>query len=187
LFAVTCGFTLVPIFTIGHSNRIIAAFTALLKNAGVDLLADVRSYPASRYSPQFNKTSLAESLAAQEVAYRHMPALGGRRPVSQPPSPNGLWREGGFRNYADYAMTPAFRAGFDILLALGREHTVAIMCAESDWHNCHRRIVTDYLLAANVEVRHILDRGIEFAQLTPGARAAADGRVIYAPVQGELF
>jgi uncharacterized protein (DUF488 family) len=176
-----------PIFTIGHSNRTITAFTTLLKSASVDLLADVRSYPVSRYSPQFNKATLEESLLGEEIVYRHLPALGGRRPVSKQPSPNSLWREGGFRNYADYAMTPAFRAGLDILLELGREHTVAIMCAEADWHNCHRRIVTDYLLAANVEVHHILDRGIEAAQFTPGARKETGGRVIYAPAQGELF
>ncbi len=176
-----------PIFTIGHSNRTIAVFTALLKSASVDLLADVRSYPVSRYSPQFNKDLLAESLAAEGIGYRHLPALGGRRPASKQPSPNSLWREGGFRNYADYAMTPAFQGGLDNLLALGREHTVAIMCAEADWHSCHRRIVTDYLLAAGIEVRHILDRGIEPAHLTQGAQAGADGRVIYAPAQGQLF
>lgn len=178
---------LMPIFTIGHSNRTTVAFTALLKRAGVDLLADVRSYPVSRYAPQFNKDALAASLGGEGIAYCHLPALGGRRPASKAPSPNGLWREGGFRNYADYAMTPAFRAGLDVLLALGQEHAVAIMCAEADWHNCHRRIVTDYLLAAGVEVRHILDKGIEAAQLTPGARAEDGGHVIYAPVQGELL
>ena len=179
--------TFMPIFTIGHSNRTIGAFVALLKGAGVDLLADVRSYPVSRYSPQFNKAALEESLVGEGIAYRHLPALGGRRPVSKQPSPNGLWREGGFRNYADYAMTSAFQAGFDTLLTLGRECTVAIMCAEADWHNCHRRIVTDYLLAAGVEVRHILDKGIESARLTPGARPERDGHVIYAPVQRELL
>jgi uncharacterized protein (DUF488 family) len=177
----------VLVFTIGHSNRVITAFTALLKNAGVDLLADVRSYPVSRYSPQFNKAVLEESLTGEGIGYRHLPALGGRRPASTKPSPNGLWREGGFRNYADYAMTSPFRGGFDTLLTLAQEHTVAIMCAEADWHNCHRRIVTDYLLMAGVEVRHILDKGIESAQLTPGAHPNGDGHVIYAPAQGQLF
>lgn len=176
-----------PIFTIGHSNRTIALFTTLLKSASVDLLADVRSYPVSRYSPQFNKAALEESLLGEGIIYRHLPALGGRRPAFKHPSPNTLWHEGGFRNYADYAMTPAFQTGLDVLLGLGREYTVAIMCAEADWHNCHRRIVTDYLLAAGIDVRHILDRGIEPAQLTPGARAGTDGRVVYAPTQGELF
>jgi uncharacterized protein (DUF488 family) len=187
LFVVTYGFTPVLVFTIGHSNRTIAALTTLMKNAGVNLLADVRSYPVSRYSPQFNKATLEESLAGEGIGYRHLPALGGRRPASKKPSPNGFWREGGFRNYADYAMTSAFRAGFDALLTLAEERTVAIMCAEADWHNCHRRIVTDYLLAAGIEVRHILDKGIEPAQLTPGAHPDSDGHVIYAPAQGQLL
>ena len=176
-----------PIFTIGHSNRTIDAFATLLKSASVDLLADVRSYPVSRYSPQFNKDPLAESLSAERIAYRHLPALGGRRPVSKQPSPNGLWREGGFRNYADYAMTPAFRGGLDQLLVLGGEHTIAIMCAEADWHNCHRRIVTDYLLAAGVDVRHIMNNGIEEAHLTDGARPQPDKSVLYPPAQGQLL
>lgn len=175
------------VFTIGHSNRTIAAFAGLLKSASIDLLADVRTYPVSRYSPQFNKPALEESLGDEGISYRHLPALGGRRAVSTRPSPNGLWREGGFRNYADYAMTLAFRAGSDQLLALREEYIVAIMCAEADWHHCHRRIVTDYLLAAGVEVRHILDRGIEEARLTPGAQVIGDGRVSYVPLQGELF
>jgi uncharacterized protein (DUF488 family) len=178
---------LMPVFTIGHSNRTIAAFTALLKSVSVDLLADVRSYPVSRYSPQFNKAPLEESLAGEGIGYHHFPALGGRRPAPMNPSPNRLWREGGFRNYADYAMTPVFRGGLNQLLTLNGEHTVAIMCAESDWHNCHRRIVTDYLLAAGVDVRHILDQRIEPAQLTPGAQIIGDGGVSYAPAQGQLF
>src|SRR5574337_1071189 len=162
------------VFTIGHSKRPIEAFIALLKGAGVDLLVDIRAFPASRFSPQFNKAALAASLEAAGIAYRHLPALGGRRPKSKTPSPNGFWRVQGFRNYADYALTEGFRQGFDELLALAGTHTVAIMCAEADWHKCHRRIVTDYLLAAGVDVRHVMERGIEPAALTPGAEVQRD-------------
>jgi uncharacterized protein (DUF488 family) len=175
-----------PVFTIGHSNRTIEAFIALLKGAAVDLLADVRAYPTSRFSPQFNKARLAASLDGADIAYRHMPALGGRRPDGKGPSPNNLW-EGGFRNYADYALTPPFRAGLDVLIALSNEHTVAIMCAEADWHNCHRRIVADYLLASEIDVRHIMSNGIETAHLTVGAQAQPDGRVLYPASQPTLF
>jgi uncharacterized protein (DUF488 family) len=178
---------LMTIFTVGHSNRRIEAFITLLENAGVDLLADIRAYPASRFSPQFNKVALASSLKEAGVDYRHIPALGGRRPKSKESSPNGLWRVEGFRNYADYALTPSFRAGFDELLALADEHTVAIMCAEADWHRCHRRIVTDYLLAAGVDVRHILDKVIEPAQITQGAQPSADGRVLYPSAEPTLL
>lgn len=174
------------VFTIGHSNRSIEAFIAFLNGPDVDLLADVRAYPVSRYSPQFSKVALAASLEAAGIAYRHVPALGGRRPEAKGSSPNGLW-EGAFRNYADYALTPPFRAGLDALIRLSNERTVAIMCAEADWHNCHRRIVTDYLLAAGIDVRHIMNAGIEAAHLTEGARLEPDGRVLYPASQPTLF
>ena len=175
------------VFTIGHSKRPIEAFIALLKGAGIDRLVDIRAFPASRFSPQFNKAALATSLEAAGIAYRHLPALGGRRPKSKTPSPNGLWRVEGFRNYADYALTEGFRQGFEELLALTEGHTVAIMCAEADWHKCHRRIVTDYLLAAGIEVRHIMERGVEPAALTPGADVQRDRTVLYPAAEPPLL
>jgi uncharacterized protein (DUF488 family) len=175
-----------PIFTIGHSNRTIDAFIGMLSAAGVELLADVRAYPVSRYSPQFTKPALSASLETAGIAYRHMPVLGGMRPDARPDSPNGMW-EGAFRNYADYALTAPFRAGLDALIDLSREQTVSIMCAEADWHHCHRQIITDYLLAAGIEVRHIVNSGIEPARLNAGAAPQADGSVLYPPVQPSLF
>lgn len=167
------------IFTIGHSNRSLAAFLALLKGAGVDLLADIRTRPASRYAPHFNGRALAKSLAGKGIGYRHIPSLGGLRPAADKPSPNTHWQVGGFRNYADYAMTSGFRGGLSELLTLVEPHDVAIMCAEADWHHCHRRIVTDYLLAAGVDVHHILDSGIEEAALHDAAFVEPDGRIVY--------
>ncbi|HEY5061189.1 MAG TPA: DUF488 domain-containing protein, partial [Gemmatimonadaceae bacterium] len=101
------------IFTIGHSTRAIADFVALLRQVDVDLLVDVRSIPRSRAAPQFNLDVLPVSLAAEEIGYQHLRALGGRRhhPKGAPPSPNTFWRVSAFRNYADYAQTDAFRAG----------------------------------------------------------------------------
>lgn len=167
------------IFTIGHSNRPIEAFVALLRREGIDLLADIRMHPASRFSPQFNGKALAKSLAAAGIAYRHVPALGGMRGEGDEPSPNTHWQVGAFRNYADYAMTSGFREGLREVLALAETHTVAIMCAEADWHRCHRRIVTDYLLAAGVDVHHILDSGVEEAAFHDAATIEPDGRIVY--------
>ena len=155
--------------------------TCSLPISRVDLLADIRRFPRSRTNPQFNAEALEPALAQHGIAYRHLAALGGRRDGarSKTPSPQTLWREKAFRAYADYAETADFQAGFEALLALGREHNVAIMCAEAVWWRCHRRIVTDYLLAAGVEVRHILGPGkVEPAQLTPGAKVEA-GTLIY--------
>lgn len=178
------------VFTIGHSTRSIEDFIAALKAAGVGMLADIRRFPKSRRYPHFNGENLAPALAEAGIGYRHFPELGGRRGKRADglPSPNTLWRQEPFRNYADYAETAEFRAAFDKLTALTREQTVAIMCAEAVWWRCHRRIVTDYLLAEGIEVRHILAQGkIEPASLTPGAEPHPDGTVLYPPAQGELI
>jgi len=180
----------VKIYTIGHSNRPLEALIALLSDAGVDLLVDVRAFPRSRSNPQFNADSLPAVLSATAIAYRHIQALGGRRGTQQlgGPSPNTAWREAGFRNYADYALSPAFRDGLDDLMDLARMRTCAVMCAEAVWWRCHRRIIADYLLACGVEVFHILGpERAEPARLTPGAVVRADGAVHYPGDQGELF
>ncbi|HYM02537.1 MAG TPA: DUF488 domain-containing protein [Stellaceae bacterium] len=170
------------VFTIGHSTRSIEAFLALLRNAEIDSVVDVRRFPGSRRNPQFNAEALSGSLAGAGIAYHPMPQLGGRRGKSaaDAASPHTLWREEAFRNYADYAETPEFRAGFEALLAIAEKEEPAILCAEAVWWRCHRRIIADYLIAANVGVRHILDAGkIEPAELTPGAVIRPDGSLLY--------
>ena len=161
------------IFTIGHSTRTIEEFLALLDEARVDHLVDVRAFPRSRTTPQFNTDTLPTTLAAHGIGYTHIRALGGRRRRGKdaPPSPNTLWRVTAFRNYADYAETDDFREGLTELLELAQEHRCAIMCAEAVWWRCHRRIITDYLLAGGTPVTHIMSPGvIAPAALTPGAR-----------------
>lgn len=178
------------IYTIGHSTRGQDELIGLLKEAGVTRLADVRSYPRSRSNPQFNAEVLGPALAEEGIAYRHMNALGGRRgrQALTGPSPNGLWRVEAFRNYADYALSPAFRAGLEALLEGAERQRTAVMCAEATWWRCHRRIITDYLLAAGIEVEHILGPGKSAAaSLTPGAEAQPDGTLHYPASQGELF
>jgi uncharacterized protein (DUF488 family) len=169
------------VHTIGHSTRSLEELIALLEAAGVDCLTDIRRFPASRRYPHFNAESLGHALPQRKIAYHHLATLGGRRNTvaGATPSRNTLWREAAFRAYSDYAMTPEFRVGFEALLTLAHAHHVAIMCAEAVWWQCHRRIVTDYLIAAGGEVRHIMGRGkIDPASLTPGA-VAAEGGLIY--------
>jgi uncharacterized protein (DUF488 family) len=168
------------IFTIGHSTRSIEAFIGLLRDAGADLVADVRRFPGSRRHPQFNAEALERSLAGAGIRYRPFPALGGRRGETRDQSPHTLWREMAFRNYADYAETADFRAAFRALRELEARHRPAVMCAEAVWWRCHRRIIADYLIAAGVEVRHILDGKTEPASLTPGAQRQPDGSILYA-------
>src|SRR5437763_1719723 len=179
------------VFTIGHSTRSVAELIALLRQAGVDLLVDVRSVPRSRTNPQFNTDALPEALAEAGIGYRHIRALGGLRhhPKGAPESPNTLWRNDAFRDYADYAMTEPFRGGLAELRVLADEHRCAMMCAEAVWWRCHRRLVTDYLIAEGVPVGHIMGPGkIEPARLTPGAQSQPDGTIVYAgEVTGTLI
>jgi len=171
-----------PFFTIGHATRALEDFIALLKENGVARLADVRSFPRSRTNPQFNIDTLPDALAGHGIGYRHFPALGGKRGRKKgvPEDLNAFWDNAGFRNYADYALGEEFHAGFEALLAYGDAHPVAVMCAETVWWRCHRRIVTDYLLAADRDVWHILGRDqVEPAKVTPAARPGPDGALVY--------
>ena len=162
---------------------------ALLRQVDVTLLVDVRSIPRSRTTPQFNLDTLPDSLAAKGIGYRHLPVLGGRRHhrKSAPPSLNMYWRVEAFRNYADYAETDEFRGGLDVLRALTLDTRCAIMCAEAVWWRCHRRIITDYLLAGGIRVEHIMGLGqVVPATLTPSSRVMADGTMRYpAPEDAE--
>lgn len=167
------------VFTIGHSTRGTEELLALLREAGVTMVADVRRFPRSRRHPQFNAERLAATLPAAGIGYRHIPSLGGRR-VPVQPSPNTLWSEPGFRGFADYAATTAFRGALDALEALARAQPTAIMCAEAAWWRCHRRIIADYLMADGFMVRHVLAAGrIAPALLTTGARRRDDGTLVY--------
>ena len=174
------------IFTIGHSTRPLVELIGLLQEAEANLLVDVRSVPRSRTNPQFNIDVLPESLAAVGIGYHHLAALGGlrHRRKSAMPSPNTLWRNTSFRNYADYAATDAFRLGLDELRALNRDNCCVIMCAEVVWWRCHRRMITDYLLATGTPVAHIMGRGkIVPAKLTPGVRSSTGGVLVYSAAQ----
>lgn len=169
-------------FTIGHSTRTVEQLAGLLREVGADLVADVRSVPRSRTTPQFNADALPGRLAQEGIGYQHLRRLGGlrRRPKGAAPSPNTFWENASFRNYADYAMTDEFREGLAELRALGRRHICAVMCAEAVWWRCHRRIIADYLIAAGEKVLHILGPGhIEPATMTPGARLGAGGVMLY--------
>ena len=119
-----------PFFTIGHSTRTVSEFVDLLRPQEVGLVVDVRTVPRSRTNPQFNRDTFPESLAQFQIGYEHVPQLGGLRGRQKSESSqNMFWTNQSFRNYADYALTEAFRTGFDRLLELGAERRCAIMCA----------------------------------------------------------
>jgi uncharacterized protein (DUF488 family) len=179
-----------PFFTIGHSTRSLDELVALLAPNEVRVLVDVRTVPRSRTNPQYNTDTLPAALSARGLEYRHLAALGGLRGRRKdiPVEVNGYWENASFHKYADYAMGEEFRAGLASLVALGRERRCAIMCAESVWWRCHRRIITDYLLASGEEVFHIVSSDVpEPARLTPGAEPGPKGALVYPGEQRSLF
>jgi len=137
-------------FTIGHAARPLAAFMELLNEAEVRLVVDVRTAPRSRTNPQFDRETLTGSLATFGIEYRHSAGLGGLRPRQKqiPAGINAFWQNQSFHNYADYAMSREFQSSLEELRGLGHAKPCAIMCAETLWWRCHRRIISDYLLAA---------------------------------------
>jgi len=172
------------LYTIGHSTRPIAELIEALRRACVTRVVDIRSFPRSRANPQFNVEVLPEALRRAGITYVHLAALGGRRTKSLriDDDTNAGWERRPFHNYADYAQTAAFREGLHVLLAMAAHETCAIMCAEAVWWRCHRRIVTDHLLAHDIPVIHLFAPGnSEPASLTPFAVVSAHACVSYPP------
>jgi uncharacterized protein (DUF488 family) len=169
-------------YSIGHSNRSVEELVGMLTAAGVQLLLDVRSFPMSRSNPVFNIDRLPDELAPAGIGYRHLRALGGRRPrqAGVDESINAMWRVQAFHNYADYALGEEFATAFAELVELGRKRRVAVMCSEAVWWRCHRRIIVDYLLAGGYAVDHLMGPGhVDHATMTPGAKVTAEGKVVY--------
>ena len=153
--------------TIGHSTRTIDAFVELLKAHDIELLADVRRWPASRRHPHFHREALAKTLHEARVNYLWRGDLGGfRKPV--PGSPNTAWRVGAFRAYADFMLTPEFTAVMNEMERLADEQR--LMCAEAVPWQCHRQLLADAFLTRGWKVRHIMDNGCHEHKLPPFAQ-----------------
>jgi len=174
------------IWTIGHSTRSIEEFLDLLQEYRIQTIADVRSFPGSRKYPHFGQQALAETLAAHELGYAWLPALGGRRRAS-PDSPNTAWRNAAFRGYADYMASAAFAQGMTQLLELARASRTALMCAEAVWWRCHRSLIADALHVRGIEVVHILDAKHGTPHPMTQAARIVDGRLSYAAPEQETL
>lgn len=166
-----------PIYTVGHSTRTIPEFVDLLRAGEVQLVVDVRSVPRSRTNPHYNLDALPDALAEFQIGHIRIAELGGlRKRADVPAETNGYWTNQSFHNYADYALSADFQVGLAQLTGLAAERRTAIMCAESVWWRCHRRIIADYLLCTGWPVNHLMgnDR-VTPAKLTPGAIRTGGG------------
>ena len=167
------------LYSIGHSTHPIERFIELLRAHRIAVLADVRSFPASRRYPQFNSAELERSATEHEIRYRWFKQLGGRRHEVRPDSPHTSWQNSAFRSYADYTDTADFQAGLDELLREAAGATTAFMCAEGLWWRCHRRLISDRLVAIGHRVRHIMPNGSLVDHELPSFAQVVDGRLIY--------
>ncbi|MGH7880581.1 MAG: DUF488 family protein [Candidatus Binataceae bacterium] len=167
------------LYTVGHSTHPIEVFLELLARHEIAILADVRSFPASRRWPQFNQAALQQAVAAAGREYRWCQALGGRRHSQQSKSSHSAWKVSAFRAYADYADGREFAVGLADLIASANAGRTAIMCSEGLWWRCHRRIISDQMTIRRWSVAHILPDGKLAAHVLPEFARLSDGRLIY--------
>jgi len=169
------------IYTFGHGTAGEVELAALIRAARVEAVVDVRSVPKSRAHPHV----WAERMALwvpdlSGASYEWRPALGGfRKPRAD--SPNVALRHPSFRGYADYMQSPEFAAALAQLLEDARRRRTAVMCSETLWWRCHRRLIADALvLARRVDVQHLMQAGApQPHRVTPGVRLLPEGRLVY--------
>lgn len=167
------------VYSVGHGTLSESDLVDLLHQTGVTHVHDVRSYPGSRRNPQHGREQLERWLPAAGIGYSWDPRLGGRR-HPDPASPNVALRNEAFRAYADHMTTIEFREGLDALVELASTTPVTVMCAESLWWRCHRRLLSDALvLLRSVPVTHLFHDGrLVHHRPTPEARVV-NGQLIY--------
>ena len=169
-----------PLITFGHGTASAERIVELLRSAGVTALIDVRTAPGSRRNPHVARAELERWLPANGISYRWEKRLGGfRRPA--PDSPDVAWQEAAFRGYAGHMRQPNFLSAIDELLAPGGTGQQAVMCSESLWWRCHRRLIADFAeIARGVPVCHLMHDGtLAPHRRSPGARLRADGLLVY--------
>jgi uncharacterized protein (DUF488 family) len=178
----------VPLITFGHGTASTERIAELLRSADVRMLIDVRTAPGSRRNPHVARAELERWLPGHGIGYRWEKRLGGfRRPA--PDSPDTAWQEPAFRGYAGHMRQPDFLAAIGEVLAQAGDRQLVVMCSESVWWRCHRRLIADFAVASRgAPVRHLLHDGrIEEHRLSPGLRRRDDGLLVYDAGQASLL
>jgi uncharacterized protein (DUF488 family) len=164
--------------TIGHGTASAEQLSELLRGAGVPQLVDVRTAPGSRRNPEMMREAMGRWLPEQGVGYRWERRLGGWR-RDPPDSPDTALRNRSFGGYAAHMRTPEFRDAIEELL--GDAAGSAVMCSESVWWRCHRRMIADFaVLVRGVPVEHLMHDGRRTEHRpTQGVRLREDGLLVY--------
>jgi uncharacterized protein (DUF488 family) len=168
----------VEIWSVGHGARPIEDFIATLRGADIENLVDVRSQPGSRRHPQFGAQPLAAALSDVGITYAHLPELGGRR-EPRADSLHRALRVAAFRGYADHMSSEEFARGYQLLTSLARESRTAVMCAETLWWRCHRRLIADRLTVDGWTVTHLFAPGKSEPHVLWDAARTLDGHLVY--------
>ena len=165
--------------TVGHGTLPEEQFAGLVVEAGIEHVVDIRSYPGSRHNPQFAREAMEGWLAGAGLRYGWLRELGGRR-KPQPGSQHPALRNDAFRAYADHMETDEFRHGVEQLMDDFQLDRTVVMCSESVWWRCHRRLLADHLvLVRALDVVHLMHDGRRMPHvMTEGARRAGD-HVVY--------
>lgn len=168
--------------SVGHGALDRSALLRLLREAEIEALVDIRRYPNSRHNPDVGMTAITEWAGQAGLTYRWEQRLGGRRslPADSPPA-DPWWRVKQFAAYAAYTRTDEFNDALSDLVDQSRRQRTAMMCSESVWWRCHRRIVADVaMLRCSVPVVHLMHDG-RLVPHTPsaGARVRDDGLVVW--------
>jgi uncharacterized protein (DUF488 family) len=130
------------ILTIGHSNHSIEKLVDLLEASGVEVVVDTRSQPYSKYTTQFNREALQSAIAGAGMKYLYLGReLGGR------PEGAEFYDGEGRVLYSKVAESRLFRQGIERVLAGSERNCVALLCAEEDPRDCHRRLLVARVLA----------------------------------------
>jgi uncharacterized protein (DUF488 family) len=170
------------LLTVGHGTLDRVALERLLQDAAVDMVVDVRRYPGSRRNPDVRRVALEQWLPAAGIEYRWEERLGGRRHLPSGVAPiDTWWTESAFQAYAAYTRSDEFGAAIADMLAAAGTQQVAIMCSETLWWRCHRRLIADVAtLAHQMSVNHLLPSGHpQLHQVANGARLREDGHIIW--------
>lgn len=166
----------------GHGTLDRAGLAGLLTAAGVADIVDIRRFPGSRRNPDMDRDALQAWAPAAGLGYRWEPDLGGRRRLpAGAPVVDTWWRVAQFAAYAAHTRTESFGRALDELLEQAAGRRTAMMCSESVWWRCHRRLVADVAeLRCGTEVLHLMHDGrLVPHPLSPAARVAADGQVYW--------
>jgi uncharacterized protein (DUF488 family) len=162
------------VFTIGHGTRRAEELVECLREAGVRTLVDVRRFPSSRRNPQFGGDVLAETLGAAGIAYRHAVELGGRRSAEPGEERFACIQTAGFRSYAARMGADAWQGALEAVLA---EPSPCLMCAETLWWRCHRRLIAELLAARGHAVWHLVRPGKREPHRLSDEAEVRDGRL----------